>query len=83
MTDNNPLTYILTSVKLDATGRWLASLAAYHFDITYISGRSNVDADILSRLPVRNNEEDDRLLSSESVKANCKVIHTQDNISRV
>ena len=30
--DNNPLTYILTSAKLDATGqRWVASLANYDF----------------------------------------------------
>ena len=33
-TDNNPLTYILTSAKLDATGqRWVASLANYDFRI--------------------------------------------------
>ena len=31
-TDNNPLTYILTSAKLDVTGqRWVASLANYDF----------------------------------------------------
>ena len=31
-TDNNPLTYILTSAKLDATGqRWVAGLANYNF----------------------------------------------------
>ena len=31
-TDNNPLTYILTTAKLDATGqRWVASLAKYNF----------------------------------------------------
>ena len=35
-TDSNPLTYILTSVKLDATGqRWVASLANYDFTIHY------------------------------------------------
>ena len=33
-TDNNPLTYILTSTKLNATGqRWVASLANYDFRI--------------------------------------------------
>ena len=33
-TDNNPLTYILTTAKLDATGqRWVASLANYNFRI--------------------------------------------------
>ena len=31
-TDNNPLTYILTSAKLDAMGqRWVTSLANYNF----------------------------------------------------
>ena len=32
-TDNNPLTYILTTAKLDATGqRWVASLANYNLN---------------------------------------------------
>ena len=44
-TDNNPLTYILTTVKLDATGqRWVASLASYNFKIFYSSGKLNVEA---------------------------------------
>ena len=51
-TDNNPLTYILTTAKLDATGqRWVANLANYTFSIKYKSGKSNVDADALSRNP--------------------------------
>ena len=46
---NNPLTYILTSVKLDATGlHWIASLANYNFTLSYWSGKMNVDADALS-----------------------------------
>lgn len=50
-TDNNPLTYILTSAKLDACGqRWVASLANFNFDIKYKAGTSNVDADALSRI---------------------------------
>ena len=33
-TDNNPLTYILTTAKLDAQGqRWVAQLAQYNFQI--------------------------------------------------
>ena len=47
-TDNNPLTYILTTAKLDATGqRWVASLASYNFKIFYRSGKLNVEADAL------------------------------------
>ena len=50
--DNNPLTYVLTTAKLDATGqRWVASLANYNFTITYHSGKHNIDADTLSRVP--------------------------------
>ena len=48
-TDNNPLTYILTSAKLDATGqRWVASLANYDFQIFYKSGKTNIEVDALS-----------------------------------
>ena len=51
-TDNNPLTYILTTAKLDATGqRWVASLANYNFKIFYKSGKLNVEVDTLSHIP--------------------------------
>ena len=50
-TDNNPLTYVLTTARLDAVGqRWIAALAPYHFQIKYRSGKANVDADALSRI---------------------------------
>ena len=50
-TDNNPLTYVLTSAKLDACGqRWVAKLANYNFTIKYKCGLSNVEADALSRI---------------------------------
>ena len=56
-TDNNPLTYILTTARLDAPGqRWLASLANYNFKIFYRSGKLNVEADALSRIPWENTE---------------------------
>lgn len=49
-TDNNPLTYVLTTAKLNATGhRWLAALATYDFSVQYKPGRENIDADSLSR----------------------------------
>ena len=51
ITDNNPLTYILTTAKLDATAqRWIAALSNYSFDIKYRSGKKNADADGLSRM---------------------------------
>ena len=51
-TDNNPLTYILTTAKLDATEqRWVASLTNYNFKIFYKSGKLNVEADAPSHIP--------------------------------
>jgi len=50
-TDNNPLTYVLTTAKLNATGlRWVGELADFNFQIKYRPGRANTDADSLSRL---------------------------------
>ena len=52
LTDNNPLTYVMTTARLDATTqRWVAALSNYDFKIQYISGKKNVDADGLSRRP--------------------------------
>ena len=49
-TDNNPLTYVLTSAKLDATGqRWIAALVNYNFSLHYKSGKTNIEADALSK----------------------------------
>lgn len=51
-TDNNPLSYINTSAKLGATEtRWVAELAQFNFDVKYRSGKSNTNADALSRKP--------------------------------
>ena len=51
ITDNNPLTYVLKSAKLDATGhRWVAQLANYQFTLTYCPGSANRAADALSRI---------------------------------
>lgn len=52
-TDNNPLTYILTTARLNATGqRWVAELADFNFTIKYRSDKVNSDADGLSRMPL-------------------------------
>ena len=50
-TDNNPLTYELTTAKLDATGhRWVAALSNYTFSIIYKPGKGHVDANALSHI---------------------------------
>ena len=49
LTDNNPLTYILTTPNLDALGhRWVAALASYNMTIKYLKGSDNKVADALS-----------------------------------
>ena len=53
-TDNNPLTYIMTTPNLDATGhQWVAAMAAYDMTIEYLKGTDNKVADMMSRVPER------------------------------
>ena len=70
-TDNNPLTYILTTAKLDATGqRRVAKLADYNFSLHYRSGKSNIDADALSRIPwAKRYEVFDQAIDESAMKA--------------
>ena len=57
-TDNNPLTYVMTTPNLDAVGhRWVAAMAGYNFEIEYILGMDNKVADALSRVGKQLDEE--------------------------
>ena len=50
-TDNNPLTYIMTTPNLDATGhQWVSALAKYDFWLEYQKGQDNAVADALSQV---------------------------------
>ena len=50
-TDNNPLTYVLTTAKLDTASHcWVASLASYKFRLHYRAGKANIVADALLRV---------------------------------
>lgn len=52
VTDSNPLTYLLTTARLDATSyRWLSALSTFDFQLQYRAGKRNLDADGLSRRP--------------------------------
>ena len=76
-TDNNPLTYILTLAKLDATGqRWVTPLANYDFRIFYKSGKSNVEAHALSRIP----RASGILINGPSVKAIISAVPCTDHM---
>ena len=70
-TDNNLLTYILTTPNLDACGhRWVASLAQFNFKIEYLKGTDNKVADILSRIETR--------LEDDAVKELLKLCPTTE-----
>ena len=66
-TDNNHLTHVLSTAKLDSMGhRWITGLANYNFHIHYKSGKSNVEADALSRI---NWEKCDESIQANSIQA--------------
>ena len=75
-TDNNPLTYILTTAKLDATGhRWIASLANYTFSLHYKSGKANVEANALSCI---DHDTDQNYIDAETAKAIANAVQFHD-----
>ena len=81
LTDNNPLTYVLTSAKLDATGqRWVATLSSYNFNLTYRSGIKNKDADGLSR-KLESTMSSEGFKFPEILKAICQSVsaNTEDH----
>ena len=52
--DNNPLTYIMTTLNLDALGhRWVSALADFQMSIEYVQGADNNVADALSHVKDR------------------------------
>ena len=57
-TDNNPLTYVLMTPNLDATGhRWVGTLASFQFELKYQKGANNGAADTLSRVPISHSQQ--------------------------
>ena len=50
-TDNNPLTYIMTTPSHDATGHWwVGALARLNFQLEYQKGHNNTMADVLYQI---------------------------------
>ena len=57
-TDNNPLTYVLMTPNLDATGhQWVSALASFQFKLEYQKGANNGAMDALSRVPISHSWE--------------------------
>lgn len=84
-TDNNPLTYVLTTAKLNATGhRWLAALSTYDFSVQYKPGRHNIDADVLSRYPLSEESPVEWMeIPQSGVKAICQRVASDKNEEHV
>ena len=67
-TDNNPLTYVLTTPNLDATRHhWVGALASYEFSLEYQKRSENAKADVLSRVPIRHDGKTVRSLLEGAV----------------
>ena len=50
-TNNNPLTYIMTTPNLDGTGhQWVRALAQFTFKLEYHNGHNNTVEDVLSQV---------------------------------
>ena len=64
-TDNNPLTYFLTSPNMDAIKqRWVNELVEYDFSLEYQKGKNNTVADALSRISEELIPGDDTMVES-------------------
>ena len=66
-TDNNSLTYFLTSPNMDAMKqRWINELVKYDFSLEYQKGKNNTMADALSRISEEqlSDKEADKLLKT-------------------
>ena len=56
-TDNNPLTYVLTTPNLSATGHtWVGVLASFKFTLEYQKAADNGVADALSWVPIHHDQ---------------------------
>ena len=69
--ENNPLTFVMSTAKLNATGyRWVTALADFKSTIKYWPGSSSNDADFLSR----------SMVPIDSVMNDCTIDISQDKI---
>lgn len=95
-TDNNPLTYVMTTAKLNASGlRWVADLANYQFTIKYRPGKISVDCDYLSRNPVNFEEivekctktmeskEIAAIITESSIEPSIQMLSDEDLIKQI
>ena len=78
-TDNNPLTYVLTTPNLDTTAhRWVGALASFEFILEYKKGVENGAANTLSQAPISHDHVTVRSLLEGTVigAADCSEANT-------
>ena len=76
-TDNNPLTYVLTTPNLDATRhRWVSALAGFNFRLENLRSTDNRVTDVLSRMETRldDNATNEFLQSLDESSFNAKNV---------
>ena len=57
-TNNNALTYVLTTPNLDTTGhRWVGALALFQFELKYQKGANNGAVDALSWVSISHSQQ--------------------------
>uniref|UniRef100_A0A669DMH2 Gypsy retrotransposon integrase-like protein 1 n=1 Tax=Oreochromis niloticus TaxID=8128 RepID=A0A669DMH2_ORENI len=77
-TDNNPVAHLQTARLGTVEQRWVAQLASFDYEIKYRSGKSNTNADALSRfptVPAEHLEEagSERGVTSAAIEPTCEV----------
>jgi len=76
---DNPLTYVLTSARLNPTGHCrVAELSDFNFTVKYHPGTANRDANALSRMPIEQYiSECKEEVESEWIKAAVEAMNAQ------
>ena len=78
-TDNNPLTYIMTTPNLDATRhRWVAVMAGYDMTIEYPKGADNKVTDMMSWVPQRLDPETVTVLLNHARNSDIPRVEADD-----
>ena len=78
-TDNNPLTYVMTTPNLDAIGhRWVAALTGYNMTIEYLKGADNKIVDILRDVNQRLDPEAVMVLLSHTRASDIPQVEADD-----
>ena len=74
-TDNNPLTYVFASAKFNAMAlRWIGELSDFECEIKFCSGKPNLEAEIMPRLP-SHMEQYIQTVSFDGIQANIAGIN--------